>query len=143
MKKPNSALLSKKFVFKLSMAIVVYISYVFVEQGRLDPEKIRKSTVSYKSAKDLPKEDEVKELRIYVGKYFFSLHLYLSRFFLKKNTNLILFIRSKIRNGHFAHLWYSCSFPHIYYKKYQPECRRRLHIFARQLFPSGCRHGKN
>ena len=67
MKKPNSALLSKKFVFKLSMAIVVYISYVFVEQGRLDPEKIRKSTVSYKSAKDLPKEDEVKELRIYVG----------------------------------------------------------------------------
>ena len=29
---------------------------------------MRKSTVSYKSAKDLPKEDEVKELKIFVGK---------------------------------------------------------------------------
>lgn len=31
-------------------------------------EKIRKSTVSYKSISQMPRENEVKELKLYVGK---------------------------------------------------------------------------
>lgn len=31
-------------------------------------EKIRKSTVSYKSVSQMPRENEVKELKLYVGK---------------------------------------------------------------------------
>ncbi|KAK4019969.1 hypothetical protein OUZ56_001967 [Daphnia magna] len=40
------------------------------QKGRLDSEKVRKSTVSYKSGKDLPKEDEVKELKLYVDRKY-------------------------------------------------------------------------
>lgn len=33
-----------------------------------DSEKIRKSTVSYKSVSQMPRENEVKDLKLYVGK---------------------------------------------------------------------------
>ena len=34
-----------------------------------EKEKVRKSTVSYKSHGQMPREAEVKELKIYVGKF--------------------------------------------------------------------------
>lgn len=36
-----------------------------------EKEKVRKSTVSYKSRSQMPNEPEVRELKIYVGKIFF------------------------------------------------------------------------
>ena len=51
-----------------SLCSTFYWSWVIITQGRSGGEKVRKSTVSYKSARDLPKEDEVKELKVYVGK---------------------------------------------------------------------------
>lgn len=37
------------------------------QSGGKDSEKIRKSTVSYKSVSQMPRENEVKELKLYVG----------------------------------------------------------------------------
>ena len=37
--------------------------------------KVRKAPVSYKSPGQLPRESEVKQLKIYVGMYFNSFHL--------------------------------------------------------------------
>lgn len=42
------------------------------QDGSKETEKIRKSTVSYKSVNQMPREPEVKELKLFVGKY----HLY-------------------------------------------------------------------
>jgi len=39
-------------------------------KGNAGGEKVRKSTISYKSAKDLPKENEVKELKVYVDRKY-------------------------------------------------------------------------
>ena len=40
-----------------------------------ETEKVRKAPVSYRSAGQLPRESEVKELKIYVGKLGFSLKI--------------------------------------------------------------------
>lgn len=37
--------------------------------GVKEAEKVRKSTVSYKSVNQMPREPEVKELKLFVGKY--------------------------------------------------------------------------
>lgn len=39
------------------------------QNGVKETEKIRKSTVSYKSTNQMPREPEVKELKLFVGKY--------------------------------------------------------------------------
>lgn len=41
------------------------------QSGGKEQEKIRKSTISYKSLSHMPREPEVKELKLYVGKYFY------------------------------------------------------------------------
>lgn len=38
-------------------------------KGKKEDQKVRKSTVSYRSANLLPKEPEIMELKIFVGKY--------------------------------------------------------------------------
>lgn len=38
------------------------------QSGGKETEKVRKSTVSYKSINSMPREPEVKELKLYVGK---------------------------------------------------------------------------
>lgn len=40
--------------------------------GVKEAEKVRKSTVSYKSINQMPREPEVKELKLYVGKFYSS-----------------------------------------------------------------------
>lgn len=39
------------------------------QNGIKETEKIRKSTVSYKNVNQMPREPEVKELKLYVGTY--------------------------------------------------------------------------
>lgn len=39
-------------------------------KGKKEDQKVRKSTVSYRSANILPKEPEISELKIFVGVYF-------------------------------------------------------------------------
>lgn len=39
------------------------------QSGGKEGEKIRKSTVSYKSVSQMPRENEVKELKLYVGQW--------------------------------------------------------------------------
>lgn len=39
------------------------------QDGIKETEKIRKSTVSYKNVNQMPREPEVKELKLYVGTY--------------------------------------------------------------------------
>jgi nucleosome binding factor SPN SPT16 subunit len=53
-----------------------------------ETEKIRKSTVSYKSVNQMPRESEVKELKLFVGMHFFNCEireLFIIIFF--KNTD--------------------------------------------------------
>lgn len=42
------------------------------QSGGKDTEKLRKSTVSYKSVSQMPRENEVKELKLYVGELLFN-----------------------------------------------------------------------
>lgn len=46
------------------------------QNGVKETEKVRKSTVSYKSLNSMPREPDVKELKLFVGKYYiFVVHL--------------------------------------------------------------------
>lgn len=45
--------------------------------GVKEEEKVRKSTVSYKSINQMPREPEVKELKLYVGKFAYKLQFYI------------------------------------------------------------------
>lgn len=40
-------------------------------KGKKEDQKVRKSTISYRSANLLPKEPEIMELKIFVGNYCF------------------------------------------------------------------------
>lgn len=42
-------------------------------KGKKEDQKVRKSTVSYRSANILPREPEISELKIYVGKLWIPL----------------------------------------------------------------------
>lgn len=46
------------------------------QSGGKDTEKLRKSTVSYKGVSQMPRENEVKELKLYVGKIFLSVKFF-------------------------------------------------------------------
>lgn len=48
------------------------------QNGVKETEKIRKSTVSYKSVNQLPREPELKELKLFVGKYTEICSLFIS-----------------------------------------------------------------
>lgn len=64
--------------------------------GVKEAEKVRKSTVSYKSVNQMPREPEVKELKLYVGKfgiYFFNFlcdKFFFKRFIDKKYETVIM-----------------------------------------------------
>lgn len=63
-------LAQQKVIANYRFQDVTAFTYVYFLQGKLDGDKVRKSTISYKSAKDLPKDDEVKELKIFVGESY-------------------------------------------------------------------------
>lgn len=83
--------------------------------GVKEAEKVRKSTVSYKSINQMPREPEVKELKLYVGKLYYQTSLvyvfnYQIQFF---DSN-----RQKVRDGDYASVWCARSFPHFHHQEH-------------------------
>lgn len=66
------------------------------QSGGKEQEKIRKSTVSYKSLSHMPREPEVKELKLYVGNW--NLRLFVKLYMYDQYSIRVIYFYSQTRS---------------------------------------------